>query len=83
MLYTNHDDDNDPFTAPKAVYAHSTVDDSGAIVKTVDNKYQIAFQLYPKFASADRAYLVGMVGAGLGVAGIVLAVVLSRKNMSQ
>jgi hypothetical protein len=34
-------------------YAHSTVD-SGAIVKTIDNKYQIAFQLYPKFVSAGQ-----------------------------
>lgn len=34
-------------------YAHSTVD-SGAIVKTVDNKYKIAFQVYPKFASAGQ-----------------------------
>ncbi len=34
-------------------YAHSAVD-SGAIVKTIDNKYKIAFQLYPKFASAGQ-----------------------------
>jgi len=34
-------------------YAHSAVD-SGAIVKTIDNKYQIAFQLYPKFVSAGQ-----------------------------
>jgi hypothetical protein len=34
-------------------YAHSTVD-SGAMLKTIDNKYQIAFQLYPKFASAGQ-----------------------------
>lgn len=34
-------------------YAHSTVD-SGAIVKAIDNKYQVAFQLYPKFASAGQ-----------------------------
>lgn len=34
-------------------YAHSTVD-SKAILKTIDNKYQIAFQLYPKFASAGQ-----------------------------
>lgn len=34
-------------------HAHSTVD-SGAIVKTIDNKYQIAFQLYPKFVSAGQ-----------------------------
>src|SRR3712207_7667985 len=34
-------------------YAHSTVD-SGAIVKTIDNKYQIAFQIYPKFVSAGQ-----------------------------
>jgi hypothetical protein len=35
-------------------YAHSTAVDGGAIVKTVDNKYQIVFQLYPKFASAGQ-----------------------------
>jgi len=34
-------------------YAHSTFA-SGAIVKTIDNKYQIAFQLYPKFANAGQ-----------------------------
>src|SRR5215212_5159836 len=34
-------------------YAHSTVD-SGAVLKTIDNKYQIAFQLYPKFANAGQ-----------------------------
>jgi len=34
-------------------YAHSTID-SGVTVKTIDNKYQIAFQLYPKFASAGQ-----------------------------
>jgi hypothetical protein len=34
-------------------YGHTTVD-SGAIVKTIDNKYQIAFQVYPKFASAGQ-----------------------------
>jgi hypothetical protein len=34
-------------------YAHSTVDD-GVIVKTIDNKYQIAFQLYPKFVRAGQ-----------------------------
>jgi hypothetical protein len=34
-------------------YAHSTVD-SKATVKTIDNKYQIAFQLYPKLASAGQ-----------------------------
>ena len=34
-------------------YAHVTVD-SGATVKTLDNKYQIAFQLYPKFVSAGQ-----------------------------
>jgi hypothetical protein len=34
-------------------YAHSTVD-GGAIVKTIDNKYQIAFQIYPKFVSAGQ-----------------------------
>jgi hypothetical protein len=40
-------------TFSQYAYAHSTVD-SGAIVKTIDNKYQIAFQLYPKFAIAGQ-----------------------------
>jgi hypothetical protein len=35
-------------------YAHSTAVDSGAVVKTIDNKYQVAFQIYPKFASAGQ-----------------------------
>lgn len=34
-------------------FAHVTVD-SGATVKTIDNKYQIVFQLYPKFVSAGQ-----------------------------
>ena len=31
--------------------------------------------------TADRAYLVGMIGAGMGAAGIIIAVVLSRRNI--
>jgi ABC-type cobalt transport system substrate-binding protein len=34
-------------------YGHSA-GDSGATVKTIDNKYRIAFQLYPKFAIAGQ-----------------------------
>ena len=34
-------------------YAHSAVN-SGAMVKTIDGKYQIAFQLYPKVATAGQ-----------------------------
>jgi hypothetical protein len=34
-------------------YAHSTVE-SGGIVKTIDNNYQVSFLLYPKFASAGQ-----------------------------
>lgn len=34
-------------------YAHVTID-SGATVKTIDNKYQIAFQPYPKLVSAGQ-----------------------------
>jgi hypothetical protein len=35
-------------------YAHSTIADSGGIVKTIDNSYQVSFLLYPKFASAGQ-----------------------------
>jgi hypothetical protein len=34
-------------------HAHSTID-SGAAVKMIDNKYQVAFQIYPKFVSAGQ-----------------------------
>ena len=34
-------------------YAHSALN-SGAKIKTIDNKYQIAFEMYPKFASAGQ-----------------------------
>lgn len=38
---------------PHYAYAHSTLD-SGAVVKIIDNNYQIAFQIYPKFARAGQ-----------------------------
>jgi hypothetical protein len=38
---------------PQYTYAHSTID-SGGVVKIIDNKYQVAFQIYPKFVSAGQ-----------------------------
>jgi hypothetical protein len=38
---------------PQYAYAHSTID-SGSVVKIIDNKYQIAFQAYPKFVTAGQ-----------------------------
>lgn len=38
---------------PHYAYAHTTID-SGAVMKMIDNKYQIAFQQYPKFVSAGQ-----------------------------
>jgi hypothetical protein len=31
-------------------------------------------------SSVDRAYIVGMMGIGIGIAGIILAVLLTRKD---
>jgi hypothetical protein len=38
---------------PHYADAHSTID-GGAVVEIIDNKYQIAFQQYPKFVSAGQ-----------------------------
>jgi hypothetical protein len=33
-------------------------------------------------ASADTAYMMDMIGVGLGAAGIIVAVIMSRRNIS-
>jgi hypothetical protein len=65
-------------------YAHSTVGSEPAIVKTIDNKYQIAFQLYPKFASAgENATLHFDIrdGNGSNLAGVYAALVMKEKEV--
>jgi hypothetical protein len=64
-------------------YAHSTVD-SGAIVKTIDNKYQIAFQLYPKFVSAGQNATLHFDirdGNGSNLVGVYAALVMKEKEL--
>jgi hypothetical protein len=63
-------------------YAHSTVD-AGAIVKTIDNKYQIAFQLYPKFASAGQnatLHFSILNENGSNLVGVYAALVMKEKE---
>lgn len=63
-------------------YAHSTVD-GGAIVKTTDNKYQIAFQLYPKFASAGQnatLHFSILNENGSNLVGVYAALVMKEKE---
>jgi hypothetical protein len=65
-----------------AAYAHSTVD-SGAIVKTIDNKYQIAFQLYPKFVSAGQnatLHFSILDENGSSLVGVYAALVMKEKE---
>lgn len=62
-------------------YAHSTVDRE-AVVKEVDN-YQIAFQLYPKFASAGQnatLHFSLVEKNGSNVNGIFAAMVMKEKE---
>jgi hypothetical protein len=75
------------FTVPIVIlshyaYAHSTVD-SGAIVKTIDNKYQIAFQLYPKFVSAGQnatLHFSVLDENGSNLVGVYAALVMKEKE---
>jgi hypothetical protein len=63
-------------------YAHSAVD-SGAIVKTIDNKYQIAFQIYPKFASAGQNSTLHfdiLDEKGSNLVGVYAALVMKEKE---
>jgi hypothetical protein len=64
-------------------YAHSTVD-SEAIVKTIDNKYQIAFQLYPKFVSAGQnatLHFSILNENNSNLAGVYAALVMKEKEL--
>jgi hypothetical protein len=63
-------------------YAHTTVD-SRAISKTIDNKYQIAFQLYPKFASANQDTMLHFSivdEKGSNLVGVYAALVMKEKQ---
>jgi hypothetical protein len=63
-------------------YAHTTVD-SGAISKTIDNKYQIAFQIYPKFARADQdttLHFSIVDDKGSNLVGVYAALVMKEKE---
>ena len=65
-------------------YAHSTVD-SGAMLKTIDNKYKIAFQLYPKFASAGQnatLHFSILDENGSNLVGVHAALVMKEKEHS-
>jgi hypothetical protein len=64
-------------------YAHSTVD-SEAIVKTIDNKYQIAFQLYPKFVSTGQnatLHFSILNENNSNLAGVYAALVMKEKEL--
>lgn len=63
-------------------HAHSTVD-GGAIVKTIDNKYQIAFQIYPKFVSAGQnatLHFSILDENGSNLVGVYAALVMKEKK---
>jgi hypothetical protein len=63
-------------------YAHSSVD-SEAIVKTIDNKYRVAFQLYPKFASAGQnatLHFSVLDENGSNLVGVYAALVMREKE---
>ena len=63
-------------------HAHSTVD-SGALVKTMDNKYQIAFQIYPKFVSAGQnatLHFSILDENGSNLVGVYAALVMKEKE---
>jgi hypothetical protein len=65
-------------------HAHSTVD-SRAIVKTIDNKYQIAFQIYPKFVSAGQnatLHFSILDENGSNLVGVYAALVMKEKEPS-
>jgi ABC-type cobalt transport system substrate-binding protein len=63
-------------------YAHSAVD-SSAVVKTIDNKYQMAFQLFPKFASAGQNATLHfdiLDEKGSNLVGVYAALVMKEKE---
>jgi hypothetical protein len=62
----------------------SQIDQTRAAIEDMENSTQESIKASEEAnASSDRAYLVAMVGVGLGAAGIVIAVVMSRKSSSQ
>jgi hypothetical protein len=59
------------------------IDETRQIAENTSNITQQSLQASQDTQiAADRAYLVGMIGVGMGVAGIIIAVTLSRKNIS-
>jgi hypothetical protein len=63
-------------------YAHSSVDNE-AIVKTIDNTYRVAFQLYPKFASAGQnatLHFSVLDENGSNLVGVYAALVMREKE---
>jgi hypothetical protein len=63
-------------------HAHSTVD-SGAVVKTIDNKYQIAFQIYPKFVNEGQnatLHFSILDENGSNLVGVYAALVMKEKE---
>jgi len=59
------------------------IDQTRQVAENTANNTQQSFQAsQDSKLAADRAYLVGMIGAGMGAAGIIIAVTLSRKNSS-
>jgi hypothetical protein len=62
----------------------SQIDQTKQIAENTANNTQQSLQAsQDSKLAADRAYMVGMIGAGLGAAGIIIAVTLSRKYVSQ
>ena len=60
------------------------IDQTKQIAENTANNTQQSLQAsQDSKLAADRAYMVGMIGAGLGAAGIIIAVTLSRKYVSQ
>ncbi len=63
-------------------YAHSTID-SGASVKMIDNKYQVAFQIYPKFVNVrqDAALHFSILNkSNSNLIGVYAALVMKKKE---
>jgi hypothetical protein len=59
------------------------IDETRQIAENTSNITQQSLQAsQDSKIAADRAYLVGMIGVGMGAAGIIIAVTLSRKNIS-
>ena len=51
-------------------------------IENIENNSQKSLQaIEDAKASADTAYMMGMIGVGLGAAGIIVDVAMSRKNI--